>query len=64
MLCFTCGKRKSCSTIKKSQNITNMIVDRDENTTVFFILEEAKETVLDFSVNYIEDLLMLVSIFT
>ena len=63
MLCFTCGKRKSRSTIKKSQNITNMIVDRDENT-VFFILEEAKETVLDFSVNYIEDLLMVVSIFT
>ena len=64
MLCFTCGKRKICATIKKSQNITNMIVDLDENTTVFFILEEAKETISDFSVNYVEDLLMLVSIFT
>ena len=24
-------------------------LDRDENTTIFFIIEEAKETVLDFS---------------
>ena len=24
-------------------------LDRDENTTMFFIIEEAKETVLDFS---------------
>ena len=23
---FTCGERKTCSTIKKSQNITNVIV--------------------------------------
>ena len=26
ILRFTCGERKNCSTIKKSQNITNMIV--------------------------------------
>ena len=25
------------------------ILDRDRNTTMFFIIEEAKETVLDFS---------------
>ena len=24
-------------------------IDRDENTTMFFIIEEAKETVLDYS---------------
>ena len=24
-------------------------LDRDENTTIFFIIEEAKETVLEFS---------------
>ena len=24
---FTCGKKKTCSTMKKFQNITNMIVD-------------------------------------
>ena len=24
-------------------------LDREENTTIFFIIEEAKETVLDFS---------------
>ena len=31
MLCFTCGEIKICSTIKKSQNITTMNADLDNN---------------------------------
>ena len=41
MLRFTCGERKICSTINKSQNIMNMIVTvsaiKTGNKTVFLI---------------------------
>ena len=37
-------------------------LDRDGNTTMFFITEEAKETVLDFSQGTVKDLWVLIKL--
>ena len=57
MLCFNCGGRKMCSTIKKPQNITNMIVAILKNASLIMLRTVFSNTI--FAMAFMKLLLYL-----
>ena len=51
MIAIDLSKQQALDADPRAIQVINFIrnLDRDGNTTMFFIIEEAKETVLDFS---------------
>ena len=56
MIAIDLSKRQALYVDPKTIQQTNFTgnIDRNRNTTVFFIIEEAKETFLDFSQGTVE----------
>ena len=56
MIATDLSKQQALDAVPKAIYQINLTInlDRDGNTTIFFITEEAKETILDFSVKYYE----------
>ena len=56
MIATDLSKQQALDAVPKAIYQINLTtnLDRDGNTTIFFITEEAKETILDFSVKYYE----------